>query len=853
MQVEKQTEQHESNVLAVLLLAQAAEVPQQVDPVLEFPEAGLDDSAAYEGYRTRFYRDAAGNAFQVYMDGRSGRLVHVWANARNESVGLTARDPDGQPVPLEWASGAWVTTTGSDRTMEYELEAPPAVEFGHFLLGSMRVERDFQTSAAHLEPFGTPPFRLEALERLIDNLGRLDGSERREHLALLDAEDEADLRARIERSFYRVDMGNACILRMVQPSFDARNRLILELIVDRRVAELESAGRVVTLRSLDGGPVRLRVRITTDARALSPLTRHDIFNTVFFRYFEAEREAYETLLAIPESARSADDRSRIVSFRRMERAVRAAELLAYREKIMAGMPNYATYFGRDTLMTALMMEPVWTDAMFEHVIASVLSKLSPAGEVSHEESVGGQAIRENAAVYNALVEEYLRGGTDRDTLLERAREVLADLQAVRENYRMVDDDYQFPILVSRYLADPDIPLERKRAFLEAPARDGIDASRLTLLLRNLAHVARTTTAYVRETDTAHLIGFSKLDDEHWFPGSWRDSGAGYGNGRYAMDVNAIWVPNALEAIGEILGALRELGYGPAELERAAPGIRRSRFAAYARRPEELAEAVRVWRGAARHFEVQLDALEVEARVSERLARMSEAERRHWERVLRADPLEGGAMKFLSIALDAEGRPIPVANTDPVVGVFLGDATRRVLAGEMTPEEALQRLDIVLLPYPIGLMVEGVGPVVSNDSYADRAVSEAFEVDHYHSPTTVWGREVNLLLLGLERQIAAAFDADGRLCDPSLEPIVHGLAAALQRVREAVDASGLSHNELWSYRVVDGCIAPVRYATSTDIQLWNVTDLAVRFRLSRYSANAEAWSTPREETSVAARA
>ena len=41
--------------------------------------------------------------------------------------------------------------------------------------------------------------------------------------------------------------------------------------------------------------------------------------------------------------------------------------------------------------------------MSEHVIASVLRKLGPNGDVSHEEALGGQAIRENAVVYDSLV------------------------------------------------------------------------------------------------------------------------------------------------------------------------------------------------------------------------------------------------------------------------------------------------------------------------------------------------------------------------------------------------------------------------------------------------------------------
>jgi len=47
--------------------------------------------------------------------------------------------------------------------------------------------------------------------------------------------------------------------------------------------------------------------------------------------------------------------------------VRGVELLSYREKLMAGLPNFATYFGRDMLMTALLMQPVRAPAMSEHV------------------------------------------------------------------------------------------------------------------------------------------------------------------------------------------------------------------------------------------------------------------------------------------------------------------------------------------------------------------------------------------------------------------------------------------------------------------------------------------------------
>ena len=127
------------------------------------------------------------------------------------------------------------------------------------------------------------------------------------------------------------------------------------------------------------------------------------------------------------------------------------------------------------------------------------------------------------------------------------------------------------------------------------------------------------------------------------------------------------------------------------------------------------------------------------------------------------------------------------------------------------------------PYPVGLFVEGLGPLVANDAYAPGRVWEAFEKDQYHSPRVVWGREVNLLLGGLANQISAA--RAGSASRDTLE-------AALQRTLGAVSASGLQHNELWSYRIEGDTLVPTRYGTSSDVQLWSSTSLAVQFVLSR---------------------
>jgi hypothetical protein len=54
--------------------------------------------------------------------------------------------------------------------------------------------------------------------------------------------------------------------------------------------------------------------------------------------------------------------------------------------------------------------------------------------------------------------------------------------------------------------------------------------------------------------------------------------------------------------------------------------------------------------------------------------------------------------------------------------------------------------------------------------------------------------------------------------------------ALRSTQAAVQSSGLQHNELWSYRIQDHQLLPTRYGTSSDIQLWNTTSLAVHYVL-----------------------
>jgi hypothetical protein len=764
--------------LALGLLLQAGSTA----PVLAFPEPGVDDSSAYQGYQTRFYRDSRSNTVQVYLEPKGGRVVHVWADAANESAGFTVRDPAGRPVPLSWgADSASVADSGSWRSIEYRLTAgAPRVELGWFVLGSMRIERDFVYAGRHLLPFRGPPFHVAEESLLVASVARLPAGQRRRHLELLGARTLEQLRTRLQPAVAATRVGRGWLVRVERPSLDGRNRLALELRTGPGDVLLRPTPRTVAIRSRAGGPVALSVRIITDAAPLTPLNRDQIFNREFHRFLAAE-------------ARATDSAGRLRS-RRLERQVRAVELLSSREKLMAGLPNFATYFGRDMMMTALMMRPVWSPAMSEHVIAGVLRKLGPGGAVSHEEALGGQAIREHAVVYDSLVSA---------GALERAREVLRNLQATRENYHMIDDEFQLPVLAARYLADSAVDAARKRAFLLDTTDGG--GSRLSRLIAELALVAAVTHTYAADPRPPNLVSFPRRDSAHWRSASWRDSDAGYAGGRFAMDVNAVWVPQALGGIADILTTLRRLGIEPDTLP---SDLGRGALAGYIRDTLSLRRAIETWRGARRHFEVTLAPADIRERVGARLAWLPEEERRYWEELMRCSGEPRDSLTFLALSLDADARPIPIVNTDPATGLFL------------EPGAPLRDVAPFVRPFPVGLFSDRLGPLVANDAFASIEIWERFRKDPYHGPRVVWGREVNLFFLGLANQITGGFDRDGRL------------AETLRRTLAAVHASGLEHNELWSYRIEDGRLLPTRYGTSSDIQLWNATNLAVQFVLSR---------------------
>ena len=716
-------------MLLVMLIALQTAPTREAPPVLQFPTAGLDDPKAYEGYAARLYRDARGNSVEIYIDGKTGRVVHLWADALNESIGFTVRDSSGRGGQETTATvgavafdpgGATVGATGGRggrRWLRYSLavEGGRSIRLGQFLLGSMRIERDFGYAGRVADPIDAPIFVVPEMAQFARALG-------------------PPYPARLTPSLRLTSTPRDWAMRASQPSLDGKNHLWLTLRGDARTTRARLAGGVLTIRPLGLRPVSVSVEIETDGPALDPLTRNQIFSTQFRRFADSAKSP------------------------RLEREIRGFELLSSRQKLMAGLPTYATYFGRDMLMTALLMEPVWADTMPEFVMGAALAKLAPDGEVSHEEALGGQAIRENAA-------EFLKTGD---------RTLLRNLQATRENYWMVDDDFQLPVVAGHYFADGNVPNARKRSFVQ---RWG------AALRRNLAYVAQQAAPYARDPVAKNLVSFKRDADGWCHPGSWRDSRVGYAGGCFAFDVNVVWAPAALRAISSIDSALRAMG---------DPGIENA---------VEIGRAAEAWRGTARHFMVAFGPAEVETRVRAKLASLPEPERAHWDSVLARAGFPADTLRFPAVSLDSAGQPIPVMSTDP--GMWL------LLEAQPVGRET-ELLRPFLLPYPVGLFIDGVGLAVANDAYASPQVWDMFANDLYHSPRVVWGREVNVLLAALATR---------------------NRPGAIDSVRSAVARSGLQYAELWSYKFVGGALRPVRYGSSSDVQLWTLTDLAVQYLLN----------------------
>ena len=443
--------------------------------------------------------------------------------------------------------------------------------------------------------------------------------------------------------------------------------------------------------------------------------------------------------------------------------------LAYREKLLAGSWRFDTYFGRDTLMSVRLLMPGLGVTAVEAGLSSVLARLSPQGEVAHEEDIGEQAVL-----------DHLKSDGSRSAV------------AVFD-YKMIDGNYLLAPVASTWLARDERTRPRATAFLAAAAggpgeRPG---TRGAALVDNLRLVLQTASAFAADPTKAHLIGLKPGITV----GEWRDSGSGLGGGRYPYDVNAVLVPAALEAAAR----LNDTGL-------LSPYLSALDLALFAR----AAQLAAVWRAKAPPLFDVLIPRRTAARAIEAYAA---------SQAVAAQPalaaLGSNDLRFHALALDASGAPIPIMHSDEGFALLFEELD----AGRV--ERAITAL---MRPFPAGLMTE-VGMLVANPAFCAPTLQALFSRNAYHG-TVVWSWQQALFAAGLERQLQR------RDLPPAVHTHLvqaqRQLWSAINRTRSMNNSELWS----WSFAAGHYQVAPFGAAAgdadeSNAAQLWSTVYLAVR--------------------------
>lgn len=443
------------------------------------------------------------------------------------------------------------------------------------------------------------------------------------------------------------------------------------------------------------------------------------------------------------------------------------QFLSYQEKFLAGSWRFDTYFGRDTLMSLRLLMPALRPEAIEDGLASVLERLDPHGEVAHEEDIGEFALLRHRK--------------------ENGPQARYDDTPIFD-YNMIDDDRMLAPVAAAYLLDDPRSRSRAAAFLARKTSAGEPLG--ATLARNFAFVLDSAAAFSRQPVATNLVALKPGRDA----GQWRDSRDGLAGGRYPYDVNAVFMPAALEAIARFQhdGLLRRYATTHQQHAFSTAGERAARWLAHA---PDL-------------FRMKIAAAQANDDVS------------RYARTEAVDPapalasLPRGELRFDALALDAKGRPIPVLHSDGGFALLFLKPDAQDLRG---------MVESMLRPFPAGLLTDA-GLLVANPAYADARTAKAFGRNAYHG-TVVWSWQQALLAAGLARQL----QRDDLPADVQAQ-----LRDAQRRLWHAIDATvSMRTSELWSWSYADGRYRAAPFGQSSGdadesnaAQLWSTVYLAV---------------------------
>ncbi|KAI7195887.1 hypothetical protein KC363_g1203 [Hortaea werneckii] len=217
---------------------------------------------------------------------------------------------------------------------------------------------------------------------------------------------------------------------------------------------------------------------------------------------------------------------------------KSLSFLSYTNKLLAGAWRFLTYFGRDSMISLLLLQPVLSEGeggAIEAVISAVLERInSTDGSVCHEETIGDYA-----------------------TYLHLQENVTSTAPIC--SYIMIDSDYFLMPVMQNYFLATETGRRRREAFFATKTslnfgNRGTTYGELSRI--NAERVMRIAGPFAQpdgqtEENLVHL-------KEGEVVGEWRDSTYGIGGGRVPYDVNTALVPAALRSIA----ALASEGFFP---------------------------------------------------------------------------------------------------------------------------------------------------------------------------------------------------------------------------------------------------------------------------------------------------
>ncbi|KAH7029013.1 uncharacterized protein B0I36DRAFT_384614 [Microdochium trichocladiopsis] len=462
-------------------------------------------------------------------------------------------------------------------------------------------------------------------------------------------------------------------------------------------------------------------------------------------------------------------------------------ILSYGDKVVAGAWKFLTYFGRDSLLSLLLLRPVLQEgrgSIVEVILSAAIERINTGdGSVCHEEVVGD---------YASLLHKR-QGAVSNEPLCD---------------YKMIDTDYLLMIALEAYLVRSKIGRGRAKDFLATTAdflASNEGATYGALVQKTMGKILQATAAFEQEPIQSNLIHLHEKEAV----GQWRDSSDGLGGGRTPYDVNTALVPAALRAISSFY----EHNILSATAQEAGSVSRRAQF----------------WEDNSLHFfEVDILPEKANALLDEYVSRNDYTGPKTISR-----PTSN--VRFHGVALQAggQGSVVPVMNIDDCFRLFLLDTTD----DEQLSKFLQQTADNILAPFPLGLSTP-LGLVVSNPAYSSGpGPARALTTGAYHG-TVIWSWQLAMLAAGLERQLNRCDNETLGFCKN--RELRQHVENAYHHLWDLVDANREHANEeVWSWTYGPGeefHYAPLgtlpspggEAAVESNIQqLWSLAFLAIQ--------------------------